>query len=76
MVDPIVVIDMVAFVLSVIALYMLGNKKKACFVIFSLTNLLVGIIAVQNNLLGLLLMQFTYFGFNIWNWKKWKKDET
>jgi nicotinamide riboside transporter PnuC len=68
-------LDILSFILILPSLYLLGEKKKLCFVIFSITNVLMSYVAIDKELYGLLGMNIVYFIFNIVNWIKWNKDE-
>jgi len=71
-------VDISIFVLSVPALWLMGNKKKSCFVVFTLVNILMVTIclASEPKLWGVMAMQFVYMAFNVRNFILWTKSDT
>lgn len=57
------------------ALYLLGNKKKVCFIMFSMGNVLWIIVSVIDRRWGAVLSLCVYTIFNIRNYIKWRNDE-
>ena len=57
-------------------LYLVGNKKRVCFIFFLISGLLWGVIAIRTGLYGLLLEAIPLAVLNIIAYKKWgKKNE-
>ena len=69
--------DILVFVLSIPALWLMGKKRKSCFFIFTLVNFLMAYICLTNDpkLWGVLGMQFIYTVFNVRNYILWSKSE-
>jgi nicotinamide riboside transporter PnuC len=70
-------IDIMVFALSIPALWLMGKKKKSCFFIFLVVNILMIILCLATvpRLWGVMGMQFVYMGFNVRNFILWKKSE-
>jgi len=70
-------IDIFVFTLSVPALWLMGRKKKFCFIIFTVVNFLMMAICLGSDpiLWGVMGIQVIYVGFNIRNFILWKKSE-
>ena len=69
------ILDYTAFALTLPALYLLGQKNRLCFMIFIVTNAFWVRVALEKNLIGLVGMNIVYFLFNIYNYRKWSRDE-
>ncbi len=61
----------IAACFNLIGVYLVGNKKRYCFLFFIIAGLLWGIIAIETGLYGLLLEAIPLAVLNIIAYKKW-----
>lgn len=60
-----------SFLMSIVALYLLGVPDKICFIIFSLSFVLQGVVFYRTKQWFLILQMILLLVFNIINYFKW-----
>jgi len=71
-----IVIQVLIPVLTLIGLWLLGDKKRIAFMIFNACQLLIIYSAITTKSWGILAMSIIYIVFNIINFIKWRKPIT
>jgi nicotinamide riboside transporter PnuC len=71
-----ITISSVSLLATIVGLWLLGNKKKSGFVIFTVSVLLQSILFFKLSNWFLFAQMFILAAFNMKNYFKWKKEET
>ena len=67
------IIQILIPVLTIIGLWLLGEKKRIAFIVFNVCQVLIIYSVIITKSWGILAMSIIYFIFNIWNYIKWGK---
>ncbi len=68
-----ILLDIIILVLTISALWLMGNRNRCCFIILAIVSILTGYIAIINELMGLLLSQLLFLCFDIRSYILWGK---
>lgn len=64
--------DVIAGILELLGCWLVGNKKRICFILFILCGLCWIYVAFDKQVYGLLLISIPNLVINIRNWFKWR----
>jgi nicotinamide riboside transporter PnuC len=67
--------DILASVLTVVALFLMISKNRACFVLFTIGNILFIYVSITKSMWGLMGMNFIYMGFNTYGFIAWGRSD-
>ena len=66
-------VDWLAMILTLIGIYLLGDKKRVGFMVHILGNFLWAILGIMTMSIALMIANVVYLFFNIRGYQKWKK---
>jgi nicotinamide riboside transporter PnuC len=72
--DLLVILEAMAFVLTILAMYLVGKPSRHCFVVFCVSQAIQVVIFYFDERWFLILQMIALIIFNVVNYYRWKKQ--